>query len=75
MSIRVSGILEINWSVELPEGKEHSGAISDDPVIEAVLDFIPQTGSIYLWGEDEKPVDVFLEVHEEDMEIEEDERG
>jgi hypothetical protein len=74
MSIRVSGIIEVNWTVELPDGKEHCGVVADDPAIEAVLDFIPQVGSIYLWGEKEKPVEVFLEVHEEDVEIEEDER-
>ena len=71
---KVCGTLEINWSVVLPDGKEDAGTVTDDPAIGALLDFLPQSGQVYLWGENDKPVDVFIESFEEDVVIEEDER-
>jgi hypothetical protein len=71
---KVCGILEINWSVVLPDGKEDVGTSTNDPAIGALLDFLPQSGQVYLWGEDEKPADIFIEYFEEDVVIEEDER-
>ena len=72
---KVTGSLTLYWSVDLPtQPKERWQGMCEDPAKEAVLDFIPQSGKIYLWGEDKEPADVWLEAHEEDVEIDDDER-
>lgn len=72
---RVSGTVELMWTVELPdEFCKAEGANTTDPAIEAVIDYLPQMGKVFFRGEDQEPATVFLEIHEEDFEIEEDER-
>lgn len=72
---RVSGIVELMWTVELPdEFCEAEGNNATDPAIEAVIDFLPQMGKVFFRGEDQAPANVFLEVHEDDFVTEEDER-
>ena len=74
----VSGTVEVNWTVRLPEGQERNKkgeGLCEDPAIEAVIEFLPQMGKVFLRGEDQEPVEVYLEIHEEDVEIEDDERG
>lgn len=70
----VRGQATIYWTVDLPEGKERGK--DTDPAIEAVLGFIPQSGLVYLWGRDpaDPAADVFVELDEADIEIEEDNR-
>jgi len=70
----VSGKVEINWTVDIPDELQWTVNMCDDPAREAVIGFIPQSGSVYIWGEDKPPVEVFIEVNEDDIEIEEDGR-
>lgn len=71
---RVSGVVEIIWTVELPEGREHQGQMCEDPAVEAAVEGIPQDLYIYLWGQEAPAARVHYEVHEEDVVVEEDER-
>ena len=71
---KVRGTMTISWSVDLPEETQRKGVTTDDPAIGAVLDFLPQSGFVYTWGEDKEPAEVWLETHEDDVEIEEDNR-
>jgi hypothetical protein len=71
---RVSGILEINWTVELPDEKQRESNMCEDPAKEAVIEFIPQSGGVFIWGDDGPAAEVYLESYEEDIVIEEDER-
>lgn len=75
MSKEVSGVVTLNWSVRLPDNHQRNlkgEGLCDDPAIEAVLAFVPQMGKVFLRGEDSDPIEVFLELHEEDFEIEDD---
>jgi hypothetical protein len=71
---RVSGTLEINWTVEFEDDAPKKGMLCDDPAKEAVLEFIPQSGEVGIWGPNVEWPMVFIEKHEEDIVIEEDER-
>ena len=73
----VSGIVELRWTVRLPDEHLRNPAgegLCDDPAIEAVLAFVPQMGNVCLRGEDGPEIEVYTELHEEDFEVEEDER-
>lgn len=69
----VAGEMRVTWSVELPEENKHIGQACTDPAIEAAMCAI-NDAHIYLWGEDKEPAKVFLEIHEDDIDIEEDNR-
>lgn len=71
---RVSGTLEISWTVDLPDETADKGMMCEDPAKEAVIEFIPQSGKVFIWGMDKEPVEVWIEKQEADVEIEEDER-
>lgn len=70
----VAGTMIVNWRVELPEEDKYNGQSCEDPAIEAALCAIQDGCQIYLWGEQREPADIILEVCEEDVEIEEDDR-
>lgn len=74
MSVTVRIRLEVDCSVDLPDGYEHAGQACDDPAIEAAVEGIPQKLEIYLWGEDKPPACLWYEVSDQDAEILEDER-
>lgn len=65
------GEARIMWTAEIPEGVNAN--ICDHPAVEAVLGFIPQAGDVWIDGDDKPPVKMFVEIHEEDVAIEEDE--
>lgn len=66
--------MTVRWTVELPEENKYNGQACDDPAVEAAMCTVRDHCSIYLWGEQEDPADITLEVCEEDVEIEEDDR-
>lgn len=66
--------MEVSVTVDLPEDKCRQGNMCDDPAIEAALEAMPGAIEIFIWGEDKAPVKVYVEAHEEDCEIEDDER-
>jgi hypothetical protein len=71
-TIRVAGQATIAWTAYVPEGAVPN--ICDDPAVEAVLGAIGQSQDVYIFGEDAEPVHVDLELGEEDVEVEEDDR-
>jgi hypothetical protein len=71
----VSGKVTIIWAVDLPDKFQHEKNVpAKDPAIQAVLDFIPQKGDVWCFGDARQPAKVYLEIHEDDFEIEEDSR-
>lgn len=70
----VVGVASISWQVELPEGFELRGTTTKDPAVGALIDFLPQSGKVYLWGEDKPPAEVFIELLEDEVIVEEDDR-
>lgn len=73
-TVHVAGEVTLHWTVELPEKYPHEGLACKDPAVEAVLAAVGQSADILLWGKEEPPAKVFLEVDEEAVEIEEDDR-
>lgn len=72
--------MEVSWTVKLPDGHAHDGQACSDPAVEAALEGISSGPiDIFLWGgspHGNAPyARVHYEVHEEDVTIEEDERG
>lgn len=63
-----SGKAVIYWSVEMLE--DTKSEVYEHPVIEAIVNFIPESGLSEVNG---RLVDVFLEIGEKDIEIEDDE--
>ena len=74
MSVRVSGTMTVTWSVLLPDESAREAVACADQAVEAAMTFLPQSGTVHLWGEDREPAEVFVEVHEEDVEVEDDDR-
>lgn len=70
----VSGRMEVQWTVELPEELSHTSMMCDDPAVEAAMQGIHQHVNVYLWGEDKEAASVYCDVNELDVEVEEDER-
>lgn len=71
----VSGKVELNWTVRLPDDYQYNidgEGLCNDPAIEAVLKFIPQMGKVLLREKQSKPIEVYTELHEEDFVIEDD---
>lgn len=73
-TVHVAGVMSVHWTVELPVGREHEGQACDDPAVEAALCAVQDQCGIHLWGKDESPAEVTLEVCEGDVEVEEDDR-
>jgi len=72
---RVSGQANLMWTVELPDKFQHTDeGYAEDPAIGAVLEFISQMGKVWCFGDNEEPAAVFTEMHEEEFEIEDDDR-
>ena len=71
---RVAGEMTVHWTVELPEDNRYNGQACEDPAVEAAMEAIGQHVQIYLWGEDEDPARVHLEVSEDEVTVEEDDR-
>ena len=74
MGVKASGRVDLLWTVELPDGRERDGVATDDPAIGAVLDFLPQSGFVYSWGEKNEPAQVWLESSDHDFEVYDDDR-
>jgi hypothetical protein len=72
--IAVSGMMSVNFTVELPVEHCREGMACDDPAKEAAMQAVSQSIEVYLWGEDKPPAKVFAEVSEEDVELEGDDR-
>jgi hypothetical protein len=68
---RVRGEARIMFTVDLPKKNAKTKVICDDPAKEAVIEALPQSLDLYLWGKNEAPLSVCFEIHEEDVEIEE----
>jgi hypothetical protein len=64
----------VTFTVELPDEHKYNGQACEDPAIECAMESMPRIMDILLWGEQEKPARVYLEVHEEDFHVEEDNR-
>lgn len=71
----VRGVAEVSWTVELPEEHKWDGQACKDPAVEAVLCSLPQDCDIFLFGEDKPPANVYVELTEQDVTVEEDHRG
>lgn len=72
--VRVSGKMEVLFTVELPIEHAHEAVACDDPAVEAAMQGFNSHVSTYLWGQDKPAASVYLEVNESDVEVEEDER-
>ena len=72
--VHVAGEATIRWSVLLPNDKAHEGVIVDDPAKECVIAGLSKSLNVYLWGEDEPPAGVYIECHEDDVTVEENDR-
>lgn len=72
--VSVSGIMQVNFTVELPIEACHESVVCDDPAKEAALQAVSQCIQTYLWGEDRPPAVVYADVWESDVEIESDDR-
>jgi len=66
--------MEVYAAVNLPDDKERASVVCEDPAIEAAMQALPGRIEVYLWGEDEEPAIVLLEVDEQDCEVEDDDR-
>jgi len=66
---RVHGKAEILFTVDLPEETASDKVVCDNLAVEAILEAIPQGIDVYLWGRGQDPASVFVEIHEEDVEI------
>lgn len=73
-TVTVSGIMEVSWTVELPEEHKYNGQACEDPAVECALSAITQHCSILLWGEREPHARVYLDVGEDDVRVEDDDR-
>jgi hypothetical protein len=74
---RVSGIAKVAWTVELPDDpklQHYERTIATDIAIGVILEYTPQMGRVYAFDDDKDFANVYIELHEEDFEIEEDER-
>lgn len=69
---RVYGEARVVFEVRLPISTAYESVACEEPAKEAVICAL-QDCEIYLWGEDNEPVLVHLETHEDDIDIEEDE--
>lgn len=72
--VTVSGEMVVCFNVELPTDFSHDGQACDDPAVEAALCAVNEMVQVFLWGQDNLPARVSLEVFEEDVTIEEDNR-
>lgn len=69
----VRGTIALSWSVTLP--KDKAGVPGpDDPAIDALIQFIPQSGWVHCFDNDIDRAEIWLEISDTDIEIEEDER-
>ena len=66
------GEARLLFVVEMRGETAREKVVCDDPAVEAVLEGIPQSLDVYLWGKNTPPASVFFEIHEEDIKIEED---
>lgn len=73
-NVTVAGTMTVNWTAELPSELCHESVCCEDPAVEAAMQMVQQSASVYLWGQDKRPVNVFCEVIEDDVEVEDDER-
>lgn len=74
-TVHVAGEVTVHWQVELPVEHQHNGLACEDPAVEAVLATLGQQIDVLLWGRHEPPATVFLEVSEEDVNVDEDDRN
>lgn len=72
--VTVRGVMEVNWTVELPESLCRKSVASDDPAVEAAMQSVHQDFCTFLWGPDRPSARVYCEVVEDDVVVEEDER-
>ena len=73
-TVIVAGTATINWTCHLPVDRAREANMCADPAVEAVIEAMPQTCQIYVWGQDKEPVDVNIEIDERDVEVEDDDR-
>lgn len=74
-TVTVTGTVEVRWTVEIPKQHEWDGQACTDPAVEAVIcSGVSGEYDIYLFGEDKPPVNVYLDVGEDDVTIEDDDR-
>ena len=71
--MRVTGRIEVQFDVDLPDHCPATGAC-DDPAVEAVVEAIPGVVNVYVWGEEADPARVTFDVYDGDVEIFEDDR-
>jgi hypothetical protein len=72
--VTVAGKGEFNWTVELPLESCREPVMCDDPAVEAAIQAVSQSLTVYLWGQDEPPAIVYTEIDERDVEVEDDDR-
>ena len=74
-TVIVRGTAEVVWSVEIPVGHEWDGQACPDPAVEAVIcSGASGEYDVFLFGVDKPPVNVYLDVEEEDIHVEDDPR-
>ena len=72
--VTVSGEMTVRWTVRLPADRARDGQACDDPAVECAMGAIFPDLTVLLWGKDAPGAHVYLEVCEEDVTVEEDER-
>ena len=73
-TVRVAGEVVVRWEAKIPVDRQHEAYACEDPAVEVVLAAVNENVDVFLWGRDEAPANVYLEVSEEDVTIEEDDR-
>jgi len=68
--VAVTGTVSVSFMVQLPAQHAEEKVCCESPAVEAVLCAI-QGGDIYMWGEDKRPAQVFFDLVEEDVELDE----
>lgn len=68
----VEGEATVRFSVRLPVGEDYGPVATEDPAVEAVLVALGGHCVVEIWGEDQEPAVVDVDILEDDVEVERD---
>jgi hypothetical protein len=65
--MQIGGIATLSWTVELPEGRDSE---EDAFIVSAIVAHLLGSSEVHLWGKSEAPAKITLELHKDDVELE-----